>query len=193
MPRWKKTAKLKGKTVDFIEDLLPTSEDEEKLRETYKLRERQWKMIEKDKRDSIEQWKENYRKAKADELQKGLAGKEEIEMFNLKMTWLLEQTLTPEAFEWLDALRLHDPICCDKIVRVIIDNEAMAALDHIIRVVYAAGGTPMENRINLADLVKYWRKIKGISSRIMVKNKDGEEIQLSEYVRESADWRKEDD
>ena len=195
MPRVKRRPKFKGKTgrVDFIEDIIPTSEGEEIIRETYHEREKQWKWADFEKKQVLDAWKEKYRQARETDLRNELESKNKLDLLNRKMTWLLEQTLTPEAYEWLDALRVHDPACCDTIVRVIIDDEAMAAIDYIIHVVHTAGGTPADQRINLADLVKYWRKLKGIKSKIMVKDKDGNETSLSDYVRGSKDWRDNDD
>jgi len=195
MPKGKRTPRLKGKTgrVDFIEDIIPTSEGEEIIRETYDERKKQWKWADYEKKQALDAWKEKYRQARENDLRNELESKTKIELLNQKMTWLLQQTLTAEAFEWLDSLREHDPACCNTIVRIIIDDEAMAAIDYIIRVVYAAGGPPADQRINLADLVKYWRKLKGIKSKIIVKDKDGNETSLSDYVRDSKDWRTEDD
>ncbi len=193
MPRKKPSPKYKGKSHDFLEDFIEDSEAAEILSETYDDRTLAWKKIKLEEKQALDKWKQEYIKLRVEQLRQEEEGKGEMERMNYKMSWLLHQTLTPEAYEWLDSLREYDHETCNIIVRQIIDDDAMAAIDNIIAVIYQSGGTPMKDRINLYDLVNVWRKIKGVKSKIQVKGRDGEMIDLSDYVRESKDWREEDE
>jgi len=186
-----RTGKLKGKTgkVEILEDYI----DPDLVKEGYESRTKRWKEINHEKDVAREKWKEAILAKKRAELEAHAKMMEQLNILNVKTTWLLENTLTPEAFEWLDELRKNDFQCCDQIVRSLFDDDVLSALDDIIRNVNQSGGIPVENRINLQDLVMAWRRVKGIKGKIMVQQKDGGMIELGEMVRESKDYRGEEE
>lgn len=96
-----------------------------------------------------------------------------VEMAWLKCDFILSKIMEEKAYEFFDKLRTQDPECYKYLYRIFMSPYMMERADYYIN--YIDSGMPIEQKIPLKEVIKHYRKYKGISSNIRVIHKGEEE------------------
>ena len=179
MPRLK--GKYKGKTgkIDVIEDIIGT----EPLSGTYKGREHNWKIIEREKRliaDFQKKQLNEARKRREKELRETITNQVLITDLNAKIDYLLPYLLDNDAYRHLNTLRQLEPAICQVIMHYLFPPRELKKIDTYVAVITKRGYGP-KRKISLTTVMKYERHIRGIKPKIEVEV-DGRRKSLREAV-----------
>lgn len=154
---------------DFIEDYLPGGSEE--LSGVYEEREKMAKMFEAEK-----QWVKNFQRKKAEKIRKAeLKRQKEIQQnkivnINRYVEFILYNTLTEEAFQFMNELRQNNPQLCYKIVQnFLIPKEEQLQL--LVQLILKYGP---QRKIDKAMLLKIVYRIRGYERKMERVDKDGE-------------------
>lgn len=98
-----------------------------------------------------------------------------------KINYVLQVVLDPNAYEYLNKLRMEEPRVFQGIYNELISPDVIQNIDLLISIIRRQGGVP--RRIPLDAIIYLERQIKGIKGKIKIKKGDGEMMDLSSYLK----------
>ena len=168
MPSWKKQRpKVRGKK-EVIDEWETMDVDRDEQERGLKRRARRWRDIEKAQAEARKVEREALKTA--DKIRKDIRRpRNVIEEAWLKYDYVLANIMERRAHEFLDKIRVGDVELYNKILNIFISPYTKEHVD--IMVQYFANGLSVAKKIALVDIVKEYRKLKGIRTKITVKHK----------------------
>jgi len=81
-----------------------------------------------------------------------------------------------DAYSFLEWQRMNDPECYKQLYRVFMSPYMMEHAQYFVNAIDS--GMPIEQKIPLKEVVKHYKKFKGIKDKIIIKHKGEEEKEL---------------
>lgn len=98
-----------------------------------------------------------------------------------KIDYVLKVVLNPDAYSHLNKLKENEPPMYQAIFNELISYDVIQNIDYLLAIIQKQGGVP--RRIPLDVIILLERKVKGIKSKIKVKQgSDGEMMDLGDYL-----------
>jgi len=97
-----------------------------------------------------------------------------------KVDYVLKVVLMPDAYSHFSHLKENEPQVYQRIFNELISNDVVQNIDYLMAVISQQGGVP--RRIPLDVIIFLERKVKGIKSKIQVKQGDGKMMDLGSYL-----------
>ncbi|MFX1573949.1 MAG: hypothetical protein ACFFB0_14475 [Promethearchaeota archaeon] len=98
------------------------------------------------------------------------ASKDKAISVSEKIEYILKMVLAPEAYNYLNNLKIRDPKVYQAIYNEMISPDVLHNIDYLLMIIRQRGSIP--RRIPLDAILFLERKIKGIRSKIQVKRGD---------------------
>jgi len=98
-----------------------------------------------------------------------------------KINYVLQIVLAPDAYNYLNKLRIEEPRIFQGIYNELISPDVVQNIDLLISIIQRQGGVP--RRIPLDAIIYLERQMKGIKGKIKVKKGDGELMDLGSYLK----------
>ncbi|MHA2180406.1 MAG: hypothetical protein ACXAAH_03150 [Promethearchaeota archaeon] len=98
------------------------------------------------------------------------AAKERVFSISDKLEFILKVVLDPEAYSYLNKLKMKEPNVYQAIYNELISADVIQNIDYLIAILRQQGGVP--RKIPLDIVIHLERKAKGIRSKIQVKRGD---------------------
>lgn len=99
-----------------------------------------------------------------------------IEAAWLKCDYVLNNVMEKRAYDLMEFLRMKDPECYKALYKIFMSKNMMIRINFFVD--FFAKGGEVPERVKLADVVKHYRKYKGIKSKIKVIRKGEDEYEL---------------
>lgn len=170
---WKKVRpKVRGKK-DVLDEMEIADIDRDEQKAGIKRREKRWKKIELKQRLLDEQ----VRVAKEREIMKRkYRVPNRAEESWLKCDYYLNHVMEEDAYDFMYELTVSDPETYKKMFKVFVSPYTLHKIDDFVQAF--ATGSSVSKRITIGEVVKRYRKIKKIRSKITIKHKNGDEYEL---------------
>jgi len=97
-----------------------------------------------------------------------------------KVDYLLQVVMMPDAYSYLNNLKSNEPQVYQRIINELITPDVIQSIDYLMALISQRGG--VARRIEKEVIIFLERKIKGIKSKIQIKQRDGEMMDLSSYL-----------
>jgi DNA-binding TFAR19-related protein (PDSD5 family) len=97
-----------------------------------------------------------------------------------KVDYLLQVVMMPDAYSYLNNLKSNEPQVYQRIINELITPDVIQSIDYLMALIAQRGG--VARRIEKEVIIFLERKIKGIKSKIQIKQRDGEMMDLSSYL-----------
>ena len=162
--------KAKSGKIDVMEDLLSTEE----MKGTYEERDKTSKLLAIDRAHQLEAHRMRLREFRRQEIEAyraQLPTKEEEELMQRRVEYVLLHLCEPRAFEYLSYLRIHDHQLCKRVVFCLLrEDNIMSRLEEICARIFKHGAP--KKKITMRTIVKWMKAITGKKSKIEVE-RDG--------------------
>jgi DNA-binding TFAR19-related protein (PDSD5 family) len=109
-------------------------------------------------------------KAMVDAKKRQEAAKERVVSISDKLEFVLKIVLAPEAYSYLNNIRMKEPNVYRAIYNKLISADVIQNIDYLVAIIRQQGGVP--RKIPLDIVIHLERKVKGIKSKIQVKHGD---------------------
>ena len=109
------------------------------------------------------------------------ASQERVVSINDKIVYVLRVVIAPDAFSYLENIKMNEPMVYQAIFNELISQDVIANIDYLIAIINRQGGVP--RKIPLDAIIHLERKIKGIKGKIQVKKGDGEMMDLGSFLK----------
>ncbi|MFX0059942.1 MAG: DNA-binding protein [Candidatus Hodarchaeota archaeon] len=106
--------------------------------------------------------------------------KEQIMSLSEKINFILRAVLNPDAYSYLDNIRMKEPNVYRAIYNELVSPEVIRDIDYLIAIISKQGGVP--RRIPLDVIIYLERKVKGIKGTVKVKRGNGDMMDLGSYL-----------
>jgi len=97
-----------------------------------------------------------------------------------KVDYVLKVVLMPDAYSRFNYLKENEPHVYQIVFNELVSNDVVQNVDYLMAVISQQGGVP--RRIPLDVIIYLERKVKGIKSKIQVKQGDGDMMDLGSYL-----------
>ena len=97
-----------------------------------------------------------------------------------KVDYILRAVMMPDAYTHLNYLKTNEPQIYQQIINKLINPDVIQNIDYLMAIISQSGGVP--RRIPKDVIIMLERQIKGIKSKIQVKQGDGEMMDLGSYL-----------
>jgi len=162
--------KAKSGKIDTIEDVLSTEE----LKGSYEERDKTAKILAIDRAHQLDAHRmklREFRRQEVEAYQAQLPTKEEEELIQRRVEYVLLHLCEPRAFEYLSYLRIHDHQLCKRVVFCLLrEDRIMDRLEEICARIFKHGAP--KKKITMKTIVKWMRAITGRKTKIEVE-RDG--------------------
>jgi len=96
--------------------------------------------------------------------------KDRVVSISEKVEYVLKVVLAPDAYNYLNSLKIKEPNVYQAIYNELINPDVMQSIDYLLAIIQQQGGVP--KKIPLDAIIYLERKVKGIRSKIQVKRGD---------------------
>lgn len=166
--------KVRGKK-DVVDEWEFADIDRAEQKIGLKRRARRWKMIEKARKDAIKA--EKLAIKNAEKMNPDLRREpNELEKAWLRCDYVLSNVMQVPAYDMMEYLRINEPKTYKYLYKIFMSKYMMQNINQFVE--YFAKGGKAKTMIKLSDIVKEYRKMKGIKSKIVIKRKNQEDIEL---------------
>jgi len=173
MPSWKKVRpKVRGKK-DVVDEWELADIDRNEQKMGLKRREKRWREIQKE--ISLNRIAE---KKSIENVEKMGNAREPtlLEQAWLRCDYVLSHVMEPRAYKFMEITRIKDPDCYKLLYRIFMSKQMMYNIQYYVE--YFLRGYKVQEKITLASMMKEYKKIKGIKTKIRVIHKGEEEKEL---------------
>ena len=139
-------------------------------------------MSEKEETDNRELEKIRMKKLKAlmEAQKRNQATQEKVVNVWEKVDYILRAVMMPDAFTYLNHLKTNEPQIYQQIINELITPDVIQDIDYLMAAIAQSGGVP--RRIPKDVIIMLERQVKGIKSKIQVKQGDGDMMDLGSYL-----------
>lgn len=139
-------------------------------------------MSEKEEKDNRELEKIRMKKLKAlmEAQKRNQATQEKVVSVWEKVDYILRAVMMPDAFTYLNHLKTNEPQIYQQIINELITPDVIQNIDYLMAAIAQSGGVP--RRIPKDVIIMLERQVKGIKSKIQVKQGDGDMMDLGSYL-----------
>jgi len=174
MPSWKKTRPKVRSKKEVVDEWETMDIDRDEQERGLKRRARRWREIETE--NLIKKAAEETALKNADKMKNVRVPRNIIEEAWLKYDYVLANIMDRKAHEFLDKIRMGDVKLYNKLLNIFISPYMKEQIDVMVQ--YFANGLAVDEKITLPDIVKEYRKLKGIRTKFTVKRKGDKDYDL---------------
>lgn len=174
-PKVRKHLGKKNPKVDVVDEWETMDVDRDEQKAGIERRRKRWRQVETER--LLEKAAEQAAIKHAEKMNPD-RGREPnfLEKAWLRCDYVLSNVMEKNAYNFLENIRVKDPECYKRLYKIFMSKNMMSRIQAFVD--FFAQGGEVPERIPLSEVVKHYRKIKGIRSKIKVVHKGEDDRDL---------------